>query len=155
MSFLSNVQSKVAHSSKIGLGKGELAQLQELIASEKAVLSNSHRLSLDTSKAASALREWGWCAARLCSPFCCCVLMTRCSGDAQGDDLFDVLGKVAYLFEQLSSAERRYSEHLATYRCALIVYYVSDTPKRCAGSPSRRCGRGKRASSTYENGKIN
>lgn len=53
------------------------------------------RLSNDNRKAAEALKDWGL---------------------AEGDDLADILGKLAGLFGHLSDAQNRFADHDATYR---------------------------------------
>lgn len=55
------------------------------------------RLAQSTKKSSETLRDWG-------------------AAQTQSDDLTDILGKVSFLFDQLSKSQAKYAEHLQTVR---------------------------------------
>ncbi|WFD20011.1 hypothetical protein MCAP1_002255 [Malassezia caprae] len=99
MSLFKKAQSAVAHNSKIPqLGNSDLKSLQELIHAEKAYVASNAKMAAETQNTADALRVWA---------------------SGEGDDLEDVLPKVAFLYEHLSRAESRYNYYVSTMRLHL------------------------------------
>jgi len=99
MSLFKRAQSAVAHNSKIPqLGNSDLKSLQELIHAEKAYVASNAKVAAETQNTADALRIWA---------------------SGEGDDLEDVLPKVAFLYEHLSRAETRYNYYVSTMRLHL------------------------------------
>lgn len=79
----------------LSLAPRDIKNLAEIISTEKSLINSSSKLSIDYRKSADALKEWGL---------------------AEGDDLADVLSKLAILFGHLSDAQSRFSDHDGTYR---------------------------------------
>lgn len=99
MSLFKKAQSAVAHNSKIpSLGNSDLKQLQEMIHREKAFVAANAKTATEIQLSSDALRAWG---------------------SNEGDDLEDILPKVALLFEYLSRAELRYNYYVSTMRLHL------------------------------------
>ena len=99
MSLFKKAQSAVAHNSKIPqLGNSDLKSLQDLIHTEKAYVASNAKMAVETQNTADALRVWA---------------------SGEGDDLEDVLPKVAFLYEHLSRAETRYNYYVSTMRLHL------------------------------------
>ncbi|WFD23650.1 hypothetical protein MEQU1_002344 [Malassezia equina] len=99
MSLFKKAQSAVAHNSKIPqLGNSDLKPLQDLIHAEKLFVASNTKVAAETQNTADALRVWA---------------------SGQGDDLEDVLPKVAFLYEHLSRAEARYNYYVSTMRLHL------------------------------------
>ncbi|WAR57327.1 hypothetical protein PtB15_8B374 [Puccinia triticina] len=94
-SFLSDAKARIQHTNKLSLAPKDIRNLAEIISTEKNVLSASSRLSVDYRKAADALKEWGL---------------------NEGDDLADILPKLAILLGHLADAQSRFSDHDGTYR---------------------------------------
>ena len=92
----SQLGGKAAHSPRFSIGgSADLKPLNALLSTEKNVLTTTAKLSNETKRAGDALRDYG---------------------ANEGDDLRDVLGKVALLFDQLSRAQLVFTEHEETYR---------------------------------------
>ncbi|KAH9816312.1 Eisosome component PIL1-domain-containing protein [Melampsora americana] len=94
-SFLSDAKARLQHNNMLSLAPRDIKNLAEIISTEKSLINSSSKLSLDYRKSADALKEWGL---------------------AEGDDLADVLSKLAILFGHLSDAQSRFSDHDGTYR---------------------------------------
>ncbi|KAG0152385.1 hypothetical protein CROQUDRAFT_649787 [Cronartium quercuum f. sp. fusiforme G11] len=94
-SFLSDAKARLQHNNMLSLAPKDIKNLAEIISTEKAVITSSSRLSTDYRKAADALKEWGM---------------------GEGDDLADVLPKLAILLGHLADAQSRFSDHDGTYR---------------------------------------
>ena len=89
MSLFRKAQSAVAHNSMIpSLGNNDLKLLQDLIHAEKSFVASNAKTANELKYTCDALRAWG---------------------SNEGDDLEDILPKVALLFEHLSRAENRYN----------------------------------------------
>ncbi|KAK4047545.1 hypothetical protein OIV83_005332 [Microbotryomycetes sp. JL201] len=100
---MSGFLKSLSHTSKVSLGPKDLQPLQNLISAEKRVGESSARSSAEVTKAASALKEWA---------------------NTEGPDLADIVTKVGILFDYLSGAEKRYSEHHENYRQALYCQFI-------------------------------
>ncbi|KAJ2912815.1 hypothetical protein MD484_g7595, partial [Candolleomyces efflorescens] len=92
--------SKLAHNTTLPAlgGNQDLRPLQDLITAEKTVIIALQKLGSDYSKAAEALRAWG---------------------QAEGDDLGDILNASTALLAQFSSALSQYAAHGHTIRDTL------------------------------------
>ena len=96
MSFFKKAQQQVAHTSKVPvLGNQDLRSLQDLISTEKFFIQSSTKAASDFKKNADALKAW-------------------CTDE--GEDLYDVLGKLSVLFDHYSNAQNRLNSHLSTER---------------------------------------
>lgn len=99
MSLFRKAQSAVAHNSIIpSLGNNDLKLLQDLIHAEKSFIASNSKTANELKYTCDALRDWG---------------------SNEGDDLEDILPKVALLFEHLSRAENRYNYYVSTMRLHL------------------------------------
>lgn len=99
MSLFRKAQSAVAHNSMIpSLGNNDLKLLQDLIHAEKSFVASNSKTATELKYTCDALRAWG---------------------SNEGDDLEDVIPKVALLFEHLSRAENRYNYYVSTMRLHL------------------------------------
>ena len=99
MSLFRKAQSAVAHNSMIpSLGNNDLKLLQDLIHAEKSFVASNAKTANELKYTCDALRAWG---------------------SNEGDDLEDILPKVALLFEHLSRAENRYNYYVSTMRLHL------------------------------------
>lgn len=99
MSLFKKAQSAVAHNSKIpALGNSDLKKLQELIHTEKSYVNANTKAANEIQNAADCLRVWS---------------------NGEGDDLEDVLPKVALLYEHLARAQTRYNYYVSTMRLHL------------------------------------
>ncbi|EGG05249.1 uncharacterized protein MELLADRAFT_78151 [Melampsora larici-populina 98AG31] len=94
-SFLSDAKARLQHNNMLSLAPRDIKNLAEIISTEKSLINSSSKLSIDYRKSADALKEWGL---------------------GEGDDLADVLSKLAILFGHLSDAQSRFSDHDGTYR---------------------------------------
>ncbi|KAI5481694.1 hypothetical protein MNV49_002920 [Pseudohyphozyma bogoriensis] len=92
---MSGFLTKIAHSNRVSMGPKDIKPLADLISAEKRAVEAVQRMSTERTKASFALREWG---------------------NAEGNDLGDVLTKMAMLFDYLSGAENTFAEHDNTFR---------------------------------------
>ncbi|WFD42480.1 hypothetical protein MPSI1_001125 [Malassezia psittaci] len=99
MSIFKKAQTAVAHNSTFStLGNSDLKDLQNLINAEKLFASTNAKAASEIQKSADSLRTW--------------------SGGS-GDDLEDVLPKVALLYEHFGRAQLRFNHFVSTMRLHL------------------------------------
>ncbi|GAA5934116.1 uncharacterized protein JCM15063_000559 [Sporobolomyces koalae] len=90
---MSGFFTKIAHSPHVNLG--DFKQLHEVLTSERRTIDSTQKLAGDQARASNAIRDWG---------------------NLEGDDLGDVLAKVAHLYDYQAQAELAYAEHCTQYR---------------------------------------
>ncbi|WFC93791.1 hypothetical protein MBRA1_000414 [Malassezia brasiliensis] len=99
MSIFKKAQTAVAHNSTFStFGNSELKDLQNLIHAEKLFTNANAKAAAEVQKSADSLRTWS---------------------HGEGDDLEDVLPKVALLYEHFSKAELRFNYFVSTMRLHL------------------------------------
>ncbi|PKI84119.1 hypothetical protein MVES1_002262 [Malassezia vespertilionis] len=99
MSLFKKAQTAVAHNSSFPtFGNSELKNLQEWIHAEKLFVAANGKASNEIQKGADSLRTWG---------------------SSEGDDMSDVLSKIALLHEHLGRAQLRYNYFVSTMRLHL------------------------------------
>lgn len=92
---MSSFLTKIQHNNRLSLGPKDLRLLSDVLSSEKRLMETTTKLATDRTKSSRDLREWG---------------------NAEGQDLGDVLTKIALLFDSLSAAEHEYASHNGNYR---------------------------------------